>query len=70
MREIERSAASVEEAIEAALDELGASEQEVVIEVVQEPRGGFLGLGAQEAQVRVRLRSEAAVQSDCVRLAA
>jgi spoIIIJ-associated protein len=58
MREIERSAASVEEAIEAALAELGASEQEVVIEVVQEPRGGFLGLGAQEAQVRVRLRAE------------
>ena len=58
MREIERSAASVEEAVEAALDELGASEQEVVIEVLQEPRGGFLGLGAQDAQVRVRLRSE------------
>jgi spoIIIJ-associated protein len=58
MREIERSAGSVEEAIEAALEELGASEQEVVIEVVQEPRGGFLGLGAQEAQIRVRLRAE------------
>jgi spoIIIJ-associated protein len=60
VREIERSAGSVEEAIEAALEELGASEQEVVIEVLQEPRGGFLGLGAQEAQVRVRLRSEPA----------
>ena len=52
--EIERSAASVEEAIEAALAELGLSEQEVRIEVVQEPRGGFLGLNAQQAVVRVR----------------
>jgi spoIIIJ-associated protein len=56
MREIERSGASVEEAVEAALEELGASEQEVEIEVLQEGRGGFLGLGAQEAQVRVRFR--------------
>jgi len=64
VREIERSAASVEEAIEAALEELGASEQEVEIQVVQEPRGGFLGLGAQQAQVRVRLRSEPPEEAD------
>ncbi len=56
MQETERSAASVEEAVEAALEELAASEQEVVIEIVQEPRGGFLGVGAQPAVVRVRLR--------------
>ena len=56
MREVERSAGSVEEAIEAALQELGASEQEVDVEIVQEPRSGFLGLGGQEATVRVRVR--------------
>jgi spoIIIJ-associated protein len=53
MEEVERSAASVEEAIEAALDELGISEQEADIEIVQEPRGGFLGRGT-PAVVRVR----------------
>ena len=53
MEEVERSAASVEEAIEAALDELGVSEQEADIEIVQEPRGGFLGRGT-PAIVRVR----------------
>lgn len=53
MEEVERSAASVEEAIEAALDELGISEQEADIEIVQEPRGGFLGRGT-PAIVRVR----------------
>ncbi len=54
--EVERSAASVEEAIEAALDELGVTEQEALVEIVQEPRGGFLGLGSQGAVVRVRRR--------------
>ena len=56
MREVERSAASVEEALEAALAELGASEQEAVVEILQEPRSGFLRMGGQEAVVRVRLK--------------
>jgi spoIIIJ-associated protein len=54
VEEIERSAASVEEALEAALQDLGISEQEAVIEIVQEPRGGILGIKAQPAVVRVR----------------
>jgi spoIIIJ-associated protein len=54
MPEVERSAPSVEEAVDAALTELGVSEQEASIEVVQEPKGGFLGLAAQPAIVRVR----------------
>jgi spoIIIJ-associated protein len=59
VREIEKSAASVEEAVEAALEELAASEQEVDVEIVQEPRSGILGrLGSQEAVVRVKLRGE------------
>jgi len=58
MREVERSAASVEEAIEAALDELGVSEQEAEVEIVQESQRGVLGFGAQEAVVRVRVRDE------------
>ena len=54
MEEIERSAGSVEEAIEAALAELGISEQEAHVEILQEPRGGFLGIASQPAIVRVR----------------
>jgi spoIIIJ-associated protein len=57
MAEIERSAASVEEAIEAALAELGISEQEAHVEIVQEGRSGFLGLAGQPAIVRVRATS-------------
>jgi spoIIIJ-associated protein len=58
MREVERSAPSVEEAIEAALDELGVSEQEAEIQILREPQRGLLGLGAQDALVRVRVREE------------
>jgi spoIIIJ-associated protein len=58
VREIERSAPSVEEALEAALAALGTSEQEVDVEVVQEPKGGFLRRAGQDAIVRVRLRSD------------
>lgn len=56
MREVERSAASVEEAIEAALAELGVSEQEADVEIVQDSAKGLLGLGSKEAVVRVRVR--------------
>jgi spoIIIJ-associated protein len=57
VEEIRRSAPSVEEAIEAALGELGLSEQEADIEVVQESRSGLMGIGAQEAVVVVRPRA-------------
>lgn len=53
MERIEKTAPTVEEAVEAALHELGLSEQEAVVEVLQEPRSGFLGVGSQPAIVRV-----------------
>jgi spoIIIJ-associated protein len=59
VREVERSAGSVEEAIEGALEELGVSEQEAEVEIVQEPQKGLLGFGSQEAVVRVRVPEEA-----------
>ena len=64
MEEIRRSGPSVEEAVEAALGELGVSEQEADVEVVQEPRQGILGVGAQEAVVVVRVRSRPDPVSD------
>ena len=57
-RETEARGPSVEDAVEAALAELGATEQEVRIEVLQEPKAGFLGVGGQEAVVRVRVTRE------------
>jgi spoIIIJ-associated protein len=66
VEEIRRSAPSVEEAVEAALSELGVSEQEADVEVEQEPRQGLFGVGAQEAVVvvRARLRPEAPAEDD------
>lgn len=60
MREVERSAQSVDEAVEAALAALGAGREDVEIEVVQEARGGFLRRAGQEAVVRVRVKSDPA----------
>jgi spoIIIJ-associated protein len=59
MREVERSAASVEEAVEAALEELGVSEQEARVQILQEPQKGLLGIGGHDAVVRVTVRDEA-----------
>ena len=55
--ETEKQAPSVEEAVEAALEELGVTEQEAQIEIVQEPKSGLLGIGGQPAIVRVRRRT-------------
>jgi len=59
VEEVERSAPSVEEALEAALAELGATEQEVTVDIIQEPKSSFLGMGGQDAIVRVRRKSSA-----------
>jgi spoIIIJ-associated protein len=64
MREIERSAPSVEEAVEAALDELGVSEQGAEIQILREPQKGLFGMGGQDALVRVRVREEEASEAD------
>ncbi|MCI0636861.1 MAG: Jag N-terminal domain-containing protein [Actinobacteria bacterium] len=57
MEEIRRTAPSVEEAVEAALAELGVSEQDAEVEVVEEPRQGVFGVGAHDATVIVRVRA-------------
>ena len=55
MRTIETTGKTPEEAIEAALDQLGVGPDEVEIDVVSEGRGGLLGIGSEPAVVRVTL---------------
>lgn len=50
---IEKIAKTKEEAIELALAELGVTEEQVEIEVVEEGSKGFLGLGSKDAVVKV-----------------
>lgn len=50
---IEKTAKTVQQAINEALDELGLSVEDVVIEVLEEGESGLLGLGRKPARVRV-----------------
>ncbi len=50
---IEKTARTVQQAIEEALDELGLTEEDVIIEVLEEGDSGLLGLGRKPARVRV-----------------
>src|SRR5947209_17609196 len=50
------NAKSVEEAKEAALDELGVDEVDAEFEVLEEPRQGLFGRQRGEARVRARVR--------------
>ena len=56
---IEKSAKSKEEAVELALAEFGATEEDVNITVVEEASKGFLGLGTKDAVVSVELKDVA-----------
>ena len=55
MKDLEISAKTVEEAIQHALEKLGVGREEVEIAVLKEGKTGVLGLGAEEAKIRVKL---------------
>lgn len=56
MESIEMSGRTVEEAVQAALQQLGMTEAQVDIEILKSGKPGILGLGAEEAKVLVRPR--------------
>lgn len=58
MEALEKKGKNVDEAIKAALDELGCEIGDVVIEIVEEPSKGLLGLVKKPAVVRVTLRDK------------
>jgi spoIIIJ-associated protein len=53
MKEIEVSAKTVEEATDQALERLGLSLDQVEIEIISEGKSGVLGIGHEQARVRV-----------------
>lgn len=55
MATVEKSAKTKEEAVELALKELGASYDEVEIEVIEEGSKGIFGIGSKDAVVKVTL---------------
>jgi len=56
MDQIESEGATVQEAVEAALRQLGRREEEVDVEVLAQGSKGLFGLGAKLAQVRVKVK--------------
>jgi spoIIIJ-associated protein len=55
---IETRGRTVDEAIQAALDELGVTRDDVDVEILAEGRAGVFGVGSQEARVRVTILSD------------
>lgn len=53
MEWVEAIGKTVDDAVTAAVEDLGISRDEAQIEVLQEPKGGFLGMGGQDAVVKV-----------------
>jgi spoIIIJ-associated protein len=60
MRQVEETGKTVEEAVDRALDALGAAREDVTVEVLDSGAHGILGLGARDARVRVSLVASAA----------
>ncbi|MDF2877288.1 MAG: protein jag [Clostridia bacterium] len=58
MKSVEKVGKTIDEAITEALIELGASTEEVTIEVISKGSKGLLGFGAKEARVKVQLKEE------------
>lgn len=52
-KSIEKSARTVDEAVRLALLELGLTKKDVKIDILDEGKGGFLGIGAKNAVVKV-----------------
>jgi spoIIIJ-associated protein len=52
-RSVETNATDIEAAIELGLEQLGVSRESVIVEILEEPSRGLLGLGAKQARVRL-----------------
>lgn len=61
MDSIETQGKTVEQAVKTALDELGVSEENADVEVLDEGHGGLFGIGGSPASVRVTVKTEETV---------
>jgi len=60
MKSVETEGKTTEEAIHKACEELGASRQELEIEVLSNGSSGFLGMGAKNARIRATVKEKSA----------
>ena len=59
MEWVETTGRTLDDAKDAALDQLGVDEQDAEFEIVEEPKSGLFGLTRREARVRARVRPTA-----------
>jgi spoIIIJ-associated protein len=64
VKEIELNGKTVDEAKQAALDQLGVTEDRVEIIVIKKGRPGVLGVGAEEARIKVHLLDDLSKSGD------
>lgn len=65
MKWVEKSAKTVEEAVELAIQELNITKDKAVIEILEQPSKGFLGLiGSRLARVKVTVKEEKAAEPE------
>ncbi len=69
MKELEVSGRTVDEAVSKALEQLGVTEDEVEVVVLKKGRAGLLGVGAEEARVKVKLLQPQSKRADIPALA-
>jgi len=69
MKEVEVSAKTVDEAIQTALEQLGVDEDQVEVVVLRKGRSGVLGMGTEEAKIKVNLLSEAKEKDEVASIA-
>ena len=69
MKELEISAKTVEEAIQIAIEQFGVTEDQVEVSVLKKGRSGVLGMGAEEASIKVRLLPVSPDKADVVEVA-
>ena len=59
MKTLEKSGKTIDDAIDAAVEELGCSREDVTIEIITMPSKGIFGIGAKPALVRVSVEDSA-----------
>jgi len=69
MKELEVSGKTVDEAIQTALEQMGVSEDKVEVTVLKKGRSGVLGMGVEEAKIKVRLKLESDEKGNAVSVA-
>jgi len=69
VKEVEVSAKTVDEAIQMALEQLGVDEDQVEVVVLRKGKSGVLGVGAEEARIKVRLLPQLQEKDDVAKVA-